>query len=85
MPDEAESSNTQCDNDAIPAALRHFDELPDSSFIGKQVLGALTNWSLSTINRRCRDGTLKPFKLGPRNVGFRVGDVRVLLDSARPA
>lgn len=66
--------------DAIPDALRHFDVLPDSSFVRTRVVQGLLSCSRATIHRRVVDGTLpKPIHLSPGVAAFRVGDLRKAL------
>lgn len=67
-------------NDAIPDALRHFDVLPDSSYVRSRVVQGLLDCSRATVHRRVADGTLpKPIHLSPGTAAFRVGDLRKAL------
>ncbi|MDM9552975.1 AlpA family phage regulatory protein [Pseudomonas asiatica] len=59
-----------------------FDSLPDSAVIREPLVLALTGYSHTSLWDGVRAGTLpKPVQIGPRMVGWRVGDVRALLAS----
>jgi len=62
---------------AIPDALKHFDQLPDSAHVRQPVVEKLEACSAATIWRRVKKGTLpKPIKLGERVTAWNVGELR---------
>lgn len=65
------------DHTAIPAALRHFDSLPDSANVRVGVVAALFGVSIATIWRQVRRGAFpKPRKLSDRATAWNVGELR---------
>jgi predicted DNA-binding transcriptional regulator AlpA len=67
----------QPESTGIPAALKHFDSLPDSAHVRQPVVEALFGYSASTVWRRVNSGALpKPEKLGPRTTAWNVGKLR---------
>jgi predicted DNA-binding transcriptional regulator AlpA len=62
---------------AIPAALAHFDDLPNSAHVRLPVVAALNGVSEPTVWRWVKAGRLPaPLKLGPNTTVWRVGDLR---------
>jgi predicted DNA-binding transcriptional regulator AlpA len=69
----------------IPAALKHFDSLPDAANVRQPVVEALFACSDSTVWRRTKDGTIpRPRKLSPRVTAWNVGELREALKKGRP-
>lgn len=63
--------------DAVPAALRHFDSLPDSAFVRQPVVEALFACSAATVWRMVKRGTIpSPYKLSMRVSAWSVGELR---------
>ena len=61
----------------LPAALVHFDSLPNSAHVRLPTVVALYGSSPATIWRRVKAGLLPaPLKLGPNTTAWRVGDLR---------
>jgi predicted DNA-binding transcriptional regulator AlpA len=61
----------------VSAAVRLFDELPNSALVSIKTIAALEECSLSTVWRRIRSGHLpKPTKLGARTIRINVGEYR---------
>lgn len=61
----------------IPAALRHFDDLPDSAFVRLPVVAGLLDVSEGSVWRYARQGIIpSPEKLGPRTTAWNVGKLR---------
>lgn len=59
-----------------------FDSLPDSAVIRLPVVLAVTGYGRASWLRGVQVGTLPlPVRIGPRSVGWRVGDVRAVLAS----
>lgn len=61
-------------------ALAGFDQLPDSALIRQSTLVRLLNCSDTTIWRYAKRGLLHPVKLSPGVTGFRVGEIRTLIE-----
>ncbi len=65
---------------ALPAAVKHFDELPDSAHVTGRVLEALFSVDRSTIARWVRGALLPPPKhFGPQSRRWLVADLRRVL------
>lgn len=63
--------------EAIPSALKHFDQLPDAANVRQPVVEALFACSSATIWRRVKDGRLpKPQKHSARVTVWNVGELR---------
>jgi predicted DNA-binding transcriptional regulator AlpA len=61
----------------LPAALRHFDSLPDSANVRQPVVEALYCCSGATVWRGVKRGTIPaPRKLSPRVTAWNVGSLR---------
>lgn len=61
----------------LPAALRHFDELPDSASVRLPTVAAWLGVSPATVWRRVKDGTIPaPKKFGPKCSAWNVGELR---------
>lgn len=61
----------------IPAALAHYDQLPDSAHVRLPVVAALHGIGPATVWRWVRSGRLPaPKKIGPNVTAWRVGDLR---------
>lgn len=74
------SANTQAPT--IPAALAHFDNLPDSAHVRLPVVAAWRGISAATVWRHVRQGLLpKPTKIGPNTTAWQVGELRRALSS----
>lgn len=72
------------DHAAIPAALKHFDSLPDSAHVRVGVVAALCGVSIATIWRRARLGVFpRPRKLSDRVTAWNVAEIRHALNSGR--
>lgn len=70
----------QSNHEAVPAALRDFDSLPDSANVRLPVVRALFGCSDATIWRMARDNRIpKPRKLSERVTAWNVGDLRKAL------
>lgn len=70
----------------VPAALRHFDDLPDSAFVRLPVVAGLLDVSVETIWRYAKQGIIPaPEKLGPRTTAWNVGKLREALKLRRGA
>ncbi len=68
---------------AIPAALRNFDDLPDSANVRLPVVQALYACSRVTVWRGVKAGRIpSPRRLGTRLVAWNVGDLRRALAAA---
>lgn len=61
---------------AIPAALQHFEELPDSAEVRVPVVAALWACSTSTVWRRVKSGDLPEPKRRNGVTSFNVGELR---------
>lgn len=61
-------------------ALTGFDQLPNSALIRQSTLVRLLNCSDTTIWRYAKRGLLHPVKLSPGVTGFRVGEIRALIE-----
>jgi predicted DNA-binding transcriptional regulator AlpA len=69
--------------EALPDALRHFDELPDSANVRTPIVRGLFGISTMTVLRWSKSGRLPtPKKIGPRTVGWNVGELRRALRQA---
>lgn len=65
---------------AIPAALKNFDDLPDSANVRLPVVGGLFGCSPATVWRMVQRGTLPaPRKISERVSAWNVGDLRQVL------
>lgn len=63
----------------LPAALKNFDDLPDSAFVRLPVVAGLHGISSATVWRYVRIGRLPaPVKIGPNTTAWRVGELRRL-------
>lgn len=61
----------------IPAALAHFDNLPDAAHVRLPIVAALNSVGPATVWRWVKSGRLPaPVKLGPNTTAWRVGDLR---------
>jgi predicted DNA-binding transcriptional regulator AlpA len=70
----------------IPAALRHFDDLPDSAFVRLPVVAGLLDVSEGSVWRYAKQGIIPaPEKLGPRTTAWNVGKLREALKRRRTA
>lgn len=70
-------------NNNIPAALRHFDELPDSANVRAPVVAALFDVSLATVWRYAKAGIIPPpQKISQRVTVWNVGELRRALSLA---
>lgn len=75
----------QCDSEAIPDALKHFDHLPDTANVRQPIVEGLFACSSSTLWRRVRDGRIpKPRKYSDRVTVWNVGALRAALAKASP-
>lgn len=71
--DREEASNAT----EIPAALRHFDSLPDSAHVRLPTVAALWACSPVTVWRCVKSGRIPaPKKLSPRTAAWNVGELR---------
>lgn len=70
---------------ALPPALVHFDELPDSAYVKSTIACALFgNVSAATLWRWARDDAdLRPDRIGPNIAGWQVGKLRRALAKRR--
>lgn len=67
---------------ALDAALRNFDQLPDSAQVRQPVVEALFGISHASVWRRVNSGLLpKPRKFSPRTTTWNVGELRAVLRS----
>jgi len=65
---------------AIPAALHHFDVLPDSAHVRQPVVEALYGVSSATVWRWVANGAIPaPKKLGANTSAWNVGELRQAL------
>lgn len=68
----------------IPIALKHFESLPDSAYVGRRVVQALFSCSYTTVWRRVKAGTIPaPRKLSSNANGWNawnVGELRRVLN-----
>jgi len=65
------------DTDALPAALRHFDSLPDSANVRQPVVEALYGCSGATVWRGVKRGKIPvPRKLSQRVTAWNGGELR---------
>jgi hypothetical protein len=62
--------------------VRRFDELPDDAIIPPKPTAIILNTSDRNLRR---DPPIPKRQIGPRNVGFRVGDIRRLVRGAATA
>ena len=70
----------ETDSSAIPDALKHFDELPNSANVRQPVVQGLFGCSHATIWRMVKKGSLPaPRKLSERVTAWNVGDLRKAL------
>jgi len=70
----------------LDAALRNFDQLPDSAQVRQPVVEALFGISHASVWRRVGNGTLpKPRKFGPRTTTWNVGELRAVLNGVKEA
>ena len=61
----------------IPAALKQFDNLPNSAHVRLPVVAAWRGCSAATVWRHVKLGLIpKPVNLGPNLTAWRVGDLR---------
>lgn len=59
-----------------------FDDLPGSAVIREPIVLAVTGYSHATLWSHVKTGKFpKPVQIGPRSVGWRVGDIRAVLAS----
>jgi predicted DNA-binding transcriptional regulator AlpA len=59
-----------------------FDNLPDCAVIRLPIVLAVTGRSRASLWNDVKAGTFpQPLQIGPRSVGWRVGDIRALLAS----
>jgi predicted DNA-binding transcriptional regulator AlpA len=80
------NNNPVATSDFPPAALVHFDSLPDSAHVRLPVVAALRGSSPATIWRHVKAGLLPaPVKLGPNTTAWRVGDLRRVAGFGRAA
>lgn len=71
---------------AIPAALAHFDALPDAAHVRLPVVAALKGIGPATVWRWVQIGRLpKPHKLGPNTTAWNVGEIRQMQRDDHPA
>lgn len=68
-------------NNAVPNALRNFDQLPDAAHVRQPTVEALFGISSATVWRRVRAGILKPHRFGERTTTFNVGELRAVLSA----
>ena len=74
------NSNLATEPGVLPAALVHFDSLPDSAHVRLPIVAALRGSSPATVWRHVKAGLLPaPVKLGPNTTGWRVGELRAAL------
>lgn len=67
----------QTHSSTIPAALAHFDSLPDSAMVDVKTVAAILGKSESSIWRDARAGRLpRPVKTGPACTRWNVGAIR---------
>lgn len=79
------ATKRQTEDEPIAAALRHFDDLPESAAVRVHVAAALFGVSVPTVWRWSREGGLPaPSKFGGATV-WRVSDLRAALAAAAPA
>lgn len=70
-------------SNAIPEALKHFDQLPDSANVRQPVVEALYACSPASVWRGVKAGRIpKPRKLSPRTTCWNVGELRASLATA---
>ncbi len=70
----------------LDAALRNFDQLPDSAQVRQPTVEALFGISNATVWRRVGNGLLpKPRKFGPRTTTWNVGELRAVLNGVKEA
>ena len=68
---------------SIPAALKNFDQLPDSASVRQPVVQALYACSPASIWRGVKAGRIpKPRKLSPRTTCWNVGELKAALAAA---
>lgn len=61
----------------LDPSLQHFDDLPDSAYVGVRVVAGLRGQSVPTVWRHVKSGLLpKPEKIGG-SARWRVGDLRI--------
>ena len=73
-------SRASQDSQALPNALRSFDQLPDTAHVRQAVVKALFGCSDATVWRRVRDGGIpRPHKLSARVTAWNVGELRSAL------
>lgn len=66
---------------SIPAALEHFDALPDAAHVRLPVVASLFACSPATVWRRVKSGTLPaPRKLSEGVTAWRVAELRKALN-----
>jgi predicted DNA-binding transcriptional regulator AlpA len=62
---------------AVPAALQHFDSLPDAAYVRQPVVEALYGVSSATVWRMVKRGAIPaPKKLSARVTAWNVGGLR---------
>lgn len=66
--------------DRQQSIIKHFENLPDDMYIRIWIVAVLFSVSESQIWRWVRAGRLHSTKLSSRVTGFRVGDVKALLN-----
>jgi predicted DNA-binding transcriptional regulator AlpA len=69
---------------AIPTALKHFDDLPDSAHVRQPVVEALYGCSAATIWRHVKAGRIPaPSRFAGRVTAWNVGELRRALKNAK--
>lgn len=68
--------------EAIPDALRDFDQLPNAANVRDKVVAGLYGCSVPTVWRMAKDGRLpRPRKLSDRVTAWNVGELRAALSA----
>lgn len=62
-------------------SIKNFDALPAQAVVRAPVAIAVLGISLSTLWRLSSSGQLPAVRISPRTTGWRVGDIRALIDS----
>lgn len=82
LPDVLKKSHKESRYGAVPAALKHFDDLPDSAHVRQPVVAGLYGISAATVWRYVEQGRIPaPIRYPGRVTAWNVGVLRRALAS----
>lgn len=72
------------ENSSLPAAVRNFDDAPESMLVDLHAAGIIASRSRVSLYRDARAGRIQLVKVG-RSTRIRVGDLRRLIGAIKEA